>query len=58
MCKFRKKAPFLQSFGRVTGNPTETAFPQNFRMRKLDEITVFDAMQRIVFIHYSPEKRA
>ena len=41
--KFCGKAP--HSFARFTRNFAETAIPQNFHTRKLDEITVFYAVK-------------
>ena len=43
--KFCGKAQFPHSFGRFAWNYAETVFSQNFRTRKLGEITVFYAVQ-------------
>ena len=45
--KFCGKAQFPHSFGRFARNYAETVFPQDFHTRKLDEITVFFAVDRI-----------
>ena len=45
--KFCGKAQFPHSLGRIARKYAETAFPQNFRTKKLGEITVFYAMNVI-----------